>query len=233
MNSHILLLQHQYETHVVSPPLGLGQLASYLRREGNRVSLLDLNLTYLSQEQLEKRLMEFSPDLVGVSAMCTGTRAVQGLINVVKSKLDAPVVIGGPQASALPEHMLRLTGADFVVVGEGEVTIAELVVALGGSGGYEDIPGLGYVQGSGFHLNQRRPLIEDLDSLPMTAWDLMPPHDYRIAPILSNAKRFPIAPILTTRGCRSPVRSAPGKPSGARPTGGGVHPWWLMRSRCS
>ena len=201
MSSRILLLQPQYDTHVVSPPLGLGSLASYLRREGHRVSLLDLNLTHMPQDQFEKHLLELNPDLVGISAMSTGTVAVRELISLINSRVNTPVVVGGAEASALPEHTLRFTGADFVAVGEGEVTLAELVSTLDGAGGVQDVLSLGYLDGDEFKLNRRRELIEDLDSLPFPAWDMIPPRNYRIAPVISAAKRFPIAPILTTRGC--------------------------------
>ena len=201
MSSRILLLQPQYDTHVVSPPLGLGSLASYLRREGHRVSLLDLNLTHMPQDQFEKHLLELSPDLVGISAMSTGTVAVRELISLINSRVNTPVVVGGAEASALPEHTLRFTGADFVAVGEGEVTLAELVSTLDGAGGVQDVLSLGYLDRDEFKLNRRRELIEDLDSLPFPAWDMIPPRNYRIAPVISAAKRFPIAPILTTRGC--------------------------------
>jgi len=64
------------------------------------------------------------------------------------------------------------------------------------------IDGLVYKDKSGrVIVNRPRGLIENLDSLPFPAWDLIPPRAYRIVPILEPAKAFPVAPIITSRGC--------------------------------
>lgn len=197
----ILLIQPPYQTHVVNPPLGMGYLASYVKREGHRVELLDLNLLHRKPEWVAAFLHDARPDLVGVSVMCTGIDVVKRLIRLVKETIGAPVVVGGSQVSALPSHSLRYTGADFAVVGEGEITFAELLSELEGGGRFEGVEGLAYFSDGEVRVNERRPLIEDIDSLPQPDWDLMPPKKYRIAPILSSAKKYPIAPLVTSRGC--------------------------------
>ena len=201
MSSHFLFVQPRYVTHIVAPPLGIGYLASYLEREGHKVSFLDLNLTHLDEQEFQKRLREYAPDFVGVSVLCTNPDKLRDTIRAIKDAIDVPVVAGGAQVSASPEHTLRYINADYAVVGEGEITLTELVGALEKGDDYTAIPGLGYLSNDRFILNPRRPLIEDLDTLPLPTWDLMPPKDYRIAPILSSARAFPIAPILTSRGC--------------------------------
>lgn len=201
MCANVLLMQPPYLTHVISPPIGLGYLASYLMQDGHQVELIDLNLVRHRKEEIIKAVGESQPDLVGISAMCTSIDTVRRITEIVKTTTSRPVVIGGAHASSLPEHTVRFSGADFVVVGEGELTIKELVNTLAAGGRYRDIQGLGYLDEGDFRLNARRPLIEDLDSIPFPAWELIPPRAYRIAPILSSAKATPIAPILTSRGC--------------------------------
>lgn len=201
MGARVLFIHPPYVTHVVSPPMGIGYLSSYLKREGHEVSLLDLNISTVSREGILQHVREYRPDLVGVPIMCTGMDQVRDIVSVIKRGSDVPVVIGGAQASALPEHSLRFTGADYVVVGEGELTAAELVSALGSSADLSRVLGLGYMVNGEFILNPPRPLVKDLDSLPMPDWDLIAPRNYRIAPILSSAKAFPIAPVVTSRGC--------------------------------
>ncbi|MHB8895198.1 MAG: B12-binding domain-containing radical SAM protein [Candidatus Geothermincolia bacterium] len=181
--------------------MGIGYLSSYLKREGHDVSLLDLNISPATRQGIIERVKAYRPDLVGVPIMCTGMDQVRDVVETVKRGSDVPVVIGGAQASALPEHSLRFTGADYVVVGEGEVTTSELVSALGSTGEVSGILGLGYSADGEFVLNAPRPLIEDLDSLPVPDWHLINPRNYRIAPVLSSAKAFPIAPVVTSRGC--------------------------------
>ena len=204
MGARVLFIHPPYVTHVVSPPMGIGYLSSYLKREGHEVSLLDLNILTVSckgREGILQRVRQYRPDLVGVPIMCTGMDQVRDIVSVVKRETDVPVVLGGAQASALPEHSLRFTGADYVVVGEGELTTAELVSALGLSADLSEVLGLGYMADEEFKLNAPRPLVKDLDSLPIPDWDLIAPRNYRIAPILSSAKAWPIAPVVTSRGC--------------------------------
>jgi len=182
----VLFIQPPYQTHVVNPPLGMGYLMSYLRMKGHNVSLIDLNLRHRSREKIASMLREVSPDIVGVSVMCTGAPTVKSIVEIVKSTIRVPVMVGGAQASALPEHTLIYTGADFAVIGEGEETTAELVSFLESGKDPSSILGLAINKGGIIKVNKRRPLIEDLDSLPFPAWDLMPPKKYRIAPYLAR-----------------------------------------------
>lgn len=197
----MLFIHPPYVTHVVSPPMGIGYLSSYLKREGHDVSLLDLNVTEATRRNIIERLREYRPDVVGVPIMCTGMDQVRDVVDTVKRNSGAPVVLGGAQASALPEHSLRFTGADYVVIGEGEVTTAELVAALGSASDLARVRGLGYLVDGEYAQNEPRPLVKDLDTLPMPDWRLINPRNYRIAPVLSSAKAFPIAPVVTSRGC--------------------------------
>jgi anaerobic magnesium-protoporphyrin IX monomethyl ester cyclase len=181
--------------------MGVGYLSSYLKREGHDVSLLDLNIAPVSRSDIIDRVNAYRPDLVGVPVMCTGMDQSRDIVQVVKQNTDIPVVIGGAQASALPSYTMDFVGADYAVVGEGEITTAELVAALEGSRPLDSVLGLGYRSDGEFRMNGPRPLVEDLDSLPVPDWELIDPRNYRIAPILSNAKKFPIAPVVTSRGC--------------------------------
>ena len=201
MSAKILFVHPPYLTHVVSPPMGIGYVSSYLKREGHDVSLLDLNISPVGREGIVDRVKRYRPDLIGIPIMCTGMDQVRDVVHVIKSACAVPIVLGGSQASALPEHSLRFTGADYVVVGEGEVTTAELASALDSTSGVEGVLGLGYLAEGEFVMNEPRPLVKDLDTLPMPDWDLIAPKNYRIAPILSSAKAFSIAPIVTSRGC--------------------------------
>lgn len=186
----ILLLQPNYDAHVVHPPLGLGYLASFLRREGHRVSIFDGTLKNATTKDFLLAISDFEPDLVGISVLTRGHGRAKKMIRAMRESFaKLPIVIGGTQVTAAPREVLSDLGADFAIVGEGELALLELVQALErGKRNLEKIVG-------------PYPLIEDLDSLPFPAWDLMPPKSYRIAPILEPARAFPIAPIITSRGC--------------------------------
>lgn len=200
----ILLLQPNYDAHVVHPPLGLGYLASFLEKKGHQVSLFDGTLHNASIKDFLLSISEFKPDLVGISVLTRSHHRVRLMVNAIKKKFKKlPVVIGGTQVTAAPKIVLKDLEADFAIIGEGEVTLSELVRALEkGKKGFNRIAGLAYktLQGR-IKITKPRELIADLDSLPFPAWHLMPPKKYRIAPILEPARGQPIAPVLTSRGC--------------------------------
>jgi len=219
----ILLIQPNYDAHVIHPPLGLGYLASFLRakEEEIEVFIFDGTLKNATIQDFVIAVEEFGPDLVGISVLTRGHSQVKEIIKALKKRFKKlPIVIGGAQVSAAPKEVLADLGADFGVVGEGEVTLWELVKRIEilnqdpetSSGlkvqndkkisGFEKINGLVFKDDKGrIMVNQPRQLIDDLDSLPFPAWDLMPPKSYRIAPVLEPAKAFPVAPIITSRGC--------------------------------
>ncbi len=201
----VTLLYPNYDAHVIHPPLGLGYLASYLRVHGHSVSLYDGTLRNATYSDFVAEIDKEKPNLVGISVLTRGHVLAKQMIRHIKSAYPhLPIVIGGTQVSAAPIDVCDDLRADFGVIGEGEQTLLELADVLASSGhAFQTIDGLVFrpTGSTTFQINHPRVLIGDLDSLPFPAWDLMPPDAYRIVPILEPAKGFPIAPILTTRGC--------------------------------
>lgn len=200
----ILLLYPNYDSHVVHPPLGLGYLASYLETKGHRVSIFDGTLHNASMQDFVKEISKFKPKLIGISVVTRGHNRAKEMIKVIRRKYKKiPIVIGGSQVTAAPEIVIKDLGADYAIVGEGELTLLELVNALEKEKNwFSQIKGLVYkMSAEKIKINPERELISDLDILPFPAWHLMPPKKYRIAPILEPAHGSPVAPILTTRGC--------------------------------
>lgn len=200
----ILLLQPNFDSHIVHPPLGLGYLASSLRQYGYRPFLYDGTLKNASLDDFASAVEKIKPDLIGISVLTRGHGKAKEMIRILKKKFPKiTIVIGGTQVTAAPKEVILDLGADFGVIGEGEVTLLELVKELEKTkNNFRKINGLAYKTAFGkFKINAPRELISNLDDLPFPAWDLMPPKEYRIAPILEPARGSPIAPIMTSRGC--------------------------------
>ena len=126
-------------------------------------------------------------DIIGLSSITsTAPRAFQ-LAKRFRS-MGIPVVMGGPHSTFLPEESLRY--ADYVVRGEGEETIVELIEHLESERSLDDIKGLSYTEGDAFIHNPDRPLIQDLDSGPIP--DLN---------VVHNWQKRTVIPIATSRGC--------------------------------
>ncbi len=200
---NVLLVYPYHNTRMLAPPLGLGYMASVLRNAGHRVGLLDCINDGIKGDALAAIFSETSPELVGITAMSAGYPQVVETCKLVRKSCNAKIVIGGPHATALSEPTLRETGADFVIIGEGEKTVVELAAALEKkSTCVKKVDGLAYIDGNGkFTKTKQRALIENLDELPFPAWDLMPPDKYSNAPHGMLVKSLPVATIVTSRGC--------------------------------
>ena len=188
------------------PRLGIAYIAAYLRDRGVRVGILDCKVEGLNLEKATERILDFQPDLVGVSAFTEEILEAATICRLVKNnRKSIATVIGGAHASAIPEQVLvEFSGIDIAVYGEGEETLWEVVQALG-KGGLPQVHGIAYRDAGRIVLNQPRSLIETLDSLPYPAWDLFPLQKYRGSTIPSlgekGYKDILELPILSMRGC--------------------------------
>lgn len=158
----------------LSPPLGLAYIASALMAEGHRVSALDANVSGLNLKRIEGIIGYEHPDVVGISAMTETYMNGLAIARTIKEMAPGTVIVfGGAHTTILPREVLAEDVVDYVVVGDGERTIVELVANLGGDGpALEDIPGLGY-KSPEIHINERRPL-QHPDDLLFPARELFP-----------------------------------------------------------
>ena len=191
----VALVRPSYYTHLITPPLGIGYIAGYLRAVGIDCALIDGLNRGLGTQALANACED--ADLVGISCLSDFLTETVELTEALKAR-GKRVVIGGPHASALPRETLAETGADLVIVGEGERTTAELAAYLE-AGERGPLPE-GVCAGNAAELRPRE-LIAELDSLPFPDWGQMDPRSYKHAPHGGLIKSFPVAPITTTRGC--------------------------------
>lgn len=134
------------------------------------------------------------PDLVGISSLFSAYhREVLACAGAIKARLDVPVVVGGTHASAAPESLLAHPMVDYVIRGEGERPLVELLRALGAGRAPDDVPNLVYRSGQRLVLN---PLAENypLAELPPPDFSDLPVARYRLG-------RRPLASLMASRGC--------------------------------
>jgi len=182
------------------PPLGLAYLAAVLERDGHQVRVFDFSLDpHALPEDDVRRVCAFDPHIVGITAMTSVYHSALETATLLKASLGRPIVIGGPHPTVYPERVLAESPViDYVVRGEGEETIQELVRAL--DGGNHD---LGRIHGLTYRLrgevvsNPDRALISDLDALPFPARHLFELKRYG----LCTPEGQPMVTILSSRGC--------------------------------
>ncbi|MCY2990270.1 MAG: radical SAM protein [Planctomycetota bacterium] len=147
------------------PPLGLLYLSAYLKRAGFSVEVFDA--TFATRGELYDRLSAGPAGVLGVYTNLLTRRSVLDLIREAQQH-GWRVVLGGPEAANYPGQYL-LHGADAVVVGEGEQTLAELLPRLTRGGGHDlsGVAGVVYLDGQGQVVqNAARALLADLDAEP-------------------------------------------------------------------
>jgi len=166
-------------------------------RPGVSVRMLDGIAEDLDDEEFDRRVAALRPDLI-VNEIGTGSWEVDvAAATRLKARTGARVVACGPHASALPEEVLSEPCFDYVILGELDETLPELVDALVGERPLGGLAGLAYRDAAGrVVVEQRRPLVRDLDSLPHPHRDDLPMHAYRVAGLPT-----PTLFMHASRGC--------------------------------
>lgn len=193
----VLIKPYNVSDHI-QPALGLGYLATALR-PWHAVTIIDGIKEKLEPEQMDEVIRRERPDVIGWQLYTFDLAAVRAAMRVVKRVAPRIVtLVGGPHPSTVPRETLDYFGPelDFAFRGEAEVSLRRF---LDGDP-HADIPGLVWRDGGEVRANPVR-FVEDLDRLGQPAWDLIRPETYPEAQHGAFFRKFPIAPIMITRGC--------------------------------
>jgi anaerobic magnesium-protoporphyrin IX monomethyl ester cyclase len=172
---------------VLMPPLSLAYVASVLRDNGHTCEIVDLNLRKLPD------LADF--DIVGITSM-TSTHPSAVRVAAGAKAAGKKVVLGGYHASFMDEEALSTGVVDYVVRGEGEYVMLDLVNTLEGDGEPASVKGLSYMEGDSVVRTDPAPRVRDLDTIPVPARDLLDIKDY---PMWLDGARS--TSVITSRGC--------------------------------
>jgi anaerobic magnesium-protoporphyrin IX monomethyl ester cyclase len=194
----------------IIPDLGLMYLAGALREAGHRVEIKDCRKERWDFDQAGAYVARVRPRVVGIKCYSNEANAVKRMTEVVRrSHPEAVIVAGGPHPSMDPAGTLRwMPAVDYAFIGEAERSLPPLVdwVKAGRPGPLpEGVTGVAYRDGGQIAVREGR-LEEDLDRLPLPAWDLMPPDQYPDEAAGIFVREFPSAPMALSRGC--PFRCA-------------------------
>ena len=180
------------------PPLGLLYISSYLKSKGFQVGVFDT--TFSTRQRLENFINEHRPPIVGLYCNLVTRRSIVDLISVCK-RYGCEVVLGGPEPSNYAaEYLAR--GADVVVVGEGELTLQQLLSCPGACGPKElaEIAGIVFRDDNGHIVRTPpRPHIKDLDTQPFpdrSAIDIP-----RYLQVWREHHGLGAVSLITSRGC--------------------------------
>ncbi len=181
----------------VVPSISLATLAGALLKEGYKdVQILDLNISKNSDRDIQRVMDTYKPNFVGITFVTPlFASACEICEKIKKDHPDVIVLGGGVHSTTLPKETLEKSKFDLVVIGEGEETIIELVTGKN----WSEIKGIAYKKDGKVFINPPRPLIENLDDLPLPAWHLYDIDKYFSSYL--NSRKNPVGPIETSRGC--------------------------------
>lgn len=188
------------------PPLMTITAASYLRENGFEVDLFDVGLLE-SESGLSDKIDAFRPDYFVLfddgfnylTKMCLTTmrEAAFRMQQTAKSFQLTTITCGSDSTDNWEKF--HKNGADFVIQGEGEITLLELLERLERKLTHSEVAGISYIESGIIKRNSKRPVLIDLDKLPIPAWDLIDIEDY--LNIWRKKNKIPYLNIATTRGC--------------------------------
>ncbi|MFA6238490.1 MAG: radical SAM protein [Bacteriovorax sp.] len=185
---------------------GIQCLSAFLKKEGHETALVnDPNLfdnpwvqhpslarIFDNYEEVIRKIDEHNPDLIGLSVVTDDLTWALKWATRIKKHLNIPIVFGNTHATFHSDECLKHDCVDYVIRGEGEITLLELVQALEGKKYFSEVLGLGFKEQGQIKINAMRPLIEDLDTLPFPDKDLY----YDVMPYLNHGYT-----TMSGRGC--------------------------------
>lgn len=201
---NILLVVYDNESYIHYFPIGLAYIAAVLKKAGHDVTIYSQDKEHYPDEHLTAYLDRHHFDMVGIGVI-GGYYQYGKLLKLsaaINNARNRPFfVIGGHGPSPEPEYFLNVTGADAVVIGEGEMTMTELTDAVQEKKPLNGILGIAFREKGSVVVNERRPLIDDIDTIPWPAYDLFPIDYYRLLRLPHASATDFVLSILSGRGC--------------------------------
>ena len=187
---------------IITPPLGLMYLASALKKHSSQhiIKIVDLRL----ESNIEKEIIESSPDIVGLSTMTQDAHFMHSIAKRIReARREVSIVAGGPHATAYSEEVLRDANIDYLVIGEGEQAVCELIDRIENRESCAGIKGIAFRMNGNTILNTHCEYISDLDIICFPDWEMIDINRYTHNPNCNDLRisKEKFMPIFTSRGC--------------------------------
>lgn len=205
----VLFIRPNAGIPVVPPPMGLLYLASCLRQSGDhQARIIDARLLGIRPRDILNRAVEFDPDVIGITSLTMEGPVAHQIAALFKERWpNRPVILGGPYTTSDPKKAGSDLNIDFCFHGEAEHSFIEWVNTLMSGGDVSKVAGISYRADGQLKTNPRGSFVEDLDTIPFPAWDLLEMELYHKKQFLVSRAMNPHQkgrrnmPLVTSRGC--------------------------------
>jgi radical SAM superfamily enzyme YgiQ (UPF0313 family) len=200
----ILLVAYDNDSYISWFPQGLAYIAAACLMNGHDVKIYNQDVYHWPESHLTELLNKERYDFIGISA-CGGYYQYGKVLKlseaINKAKQRPLYVLGGHLAAPEPEYFLGKTSADVIVIGEGEITVINLLKALEQKKPLHSVNGIAFLENGKCIQPPRQDLISDIDRIPFPAWESLPMDHYALlrVPHIKNSERW--MPVLSGRGC--------------------------------
>jgi len=205
----ILFTRPDSEIVAAPAPLGPMSLASYIRkyRGSDDLTIYDARINYTDNDKLTKIIVANKPDILCLTSFSLEMETSHDLAARVKKELpDTKIFIGGPYPTSDPASAIADENIDIAFIGEGEQSFLKVLNALDNGGDLEEIQGISFRKNGSVINNGYHDMIEDLDDIPIPAWDLVD-LEYMFSrkgkrSMMNKLQRHnESVSVFTTRGC--------------------------------
>jgi len=194
--------------------LSLMYLSSYLKAKNQKTNIIDKNVEIAAVKNLSSQhwyiknlfsdIGEYKPDIIGITLFSRELKQIAELCELIKKEFKSvTIVLGGPHPTAMPQETLeQIQACDFVVRGEGEIPLYELIESLSHNRPLHKVKGLSFRTNTGqkFHHCSDAEIISDLDTLPFPDRESVI-YNYKNKTYSSFVYGSPCDILMTSRGC--------------------------------
>ncbi len=154
-------------------PVGLAYIITAVKRAGFDFDLIDMDIDSIDIPELEKRLIDSAYDVVAFGCIVTGFKFAKKIAEIVKkANAEAIVIAGNSVATSIPDILLENTRVDILVMGEGDITIVELLQTMERGGDLSAVKGIVFIKDGKIIKTAERSVIPNLDDIPFPDWGL-------------------------------------------------------------
>lgn len=197
----ILLIVYDNDSYISWFPHGLAYISSYLKKDGHDVEVYSQDVYHWPESHLEDFLNKNYFDIVCVGVI-GGYYQYNKLIKIsaaINNSKKRPIfIIGGHGPSPEPKYFLEKTKSDFIVIGEGEITICELLKNLNNP---SIVNGIAYMDNGNLVKTSPRELIKNIDEILFPDWNSFEINHYALGREPGFSKSDRLMPVLSGRGC--------------------------------
>lgn len=183
-------------------PIGACMVAEGAERAGHTVQLLDLMFTRDPFSDIESAVISLKPDVIGLSVRNIDNTEMspsvfylddlQKMVNTIRNRTSAPIILGGASLYVMPEEILRLATVSCGVIEDGESVFPILLERIAQNKNFNDVPGIAYIENGIFRKNASA--VSDFS-------DCMAPDYHRWVNVAAYKSQMATAPLLTKIGC--------------------------------